>query len=209
MRKYNTQLPSIKLGEYGRNVQGLIDHCKTIPDRELRTRYAYTIIQVMADVFPEHSSVENRDNILWNHLARIANFELDIDYPVEIIQPQNIASKPTPIKAPQSNIKYRMYGKVIDQMLQKATMLPTPQERIRLFELCANMLKRNFHLVNKEADEDDDKIISDMIDYCGAQFQDEICQVYLYTAKELMENSQYDPAKLVEAKKKKKKKKKS
>lgn len=208
MRDYNTRLPQIQIDEYGRNVQNLIEYCKRIPERDKRTRYAYTIIEVMADVFPDNANIENRKTILWNHLARIANFELDIDYPVEIIKPESIASKPQPLSQPQRNIQFRMYGKVVEDMLMKATTLPTADERISLFEYCANLLKRNFHKVNKDADEDDDKIISDMINYCGPQFQEEICQVYLYSVKELMANEQYDPSKLVESKNKKKKKKK-
>ena len=35
--EYNTERPGIKLKEYGRNVQKLVDFIRTIPDKEKRT----------------------------------------------------------------------------------------------------------------------------------------------------------------------------
>jgi hypothetical protein len=69
-------------------------------------------------------------------------------------------------------------------------------------------MKRNFHLVNKDADEDNEKIISDLIGYAGPEYRDDIMQVYLYSTAELQKNDQFDPASLVVTPKKKKKKKK-
>ena len=45
---YNTQREKLKLPEYGRNVQIMINHAKTIEDREERNKAAETIINVMA-----------------------------------------------------------------------------------------------------------------------------------------------------------------
>ncbi|MBR0036360.1 MAG: DUF4290 domain-containing protein [Bacteroidales bacterium] len=208
MQQYNTQLPKIALPEYGRNVQKLIQYCKTIPDRTKRTKYAYTIVDIMADIYPEVGQVENGKRILWDHLALISNFELDIDYPYPILPKEELQSAPSPLKKAQTDIQYRMYGKVIEGMVEKARTLTDPAERIRLFELCANHMKRNFHLVNKDADEDNEKIISDLIGYAGPEFKDEIMQVYLYSTAELQKNDQFDPASLVVSTKKKKKKKK-
>lgn len=85
-----------------------------------------------------------------------------------------------------------------------------PDQRTRLFELCANHMKLHFHVTHPTADEDDDKIIHDLIDYTRGQYQDDIMKVYLYSIDELKKNTQFDPAALVvtPAKKKKKKKKK-
>lgn len=209
MQQYNTQLPKVTLPEYGRNVQKLIQYCKTIPDREKRTRYAYTIVDIMADLYPEIAQVVNGKRILWDHLALISNYELDIDYPYPITTKEEMISAPTPLQKAQSPIQFRMYGKIVEGMIEQAKLLDDKTERIRLFELCANQMKRNFHQVNKDADEDNEKIISDLIGYAGAQYRDEIMQVYLYSTAELQKNEQFDPASLVvETKKKKKKKKK-
>jgi len=207
MQKYNTQMQHISLPEYGRNVQNLVDYCKTIPDRTRRNRFAATIIGIMQDVCPEVGKGEEAERTLWDHLAMISNYELDIDYPFEIARKEE-GFRPNPIPVPQSSMRFRMYGRFVEQMIKKATTLPTPEERISLFEYCANHMKRNFHLTNPNTDEDDEKIISDVIGYAGEQFAEEIYQVFLFTTKELIENDQFDSSKLEEVKKKKKKKKK-
>ncbi|MDE5812591.1 MAG: DUF4290 domain-containing protein, partial [Muribaculaceae bacterium] len=43
MLTYNTQQKALKLPEYGRNIQQMIDHCLSIEDRDERTRCAGAI----------------------------------------------------------------------------------------------------------------------------------------------------------------------
>jgi hypothetical protein len=212
MQQYNTQMPQVKLPEYGRNLQELVSYCKTIPDREKRTRYAYGIVSIMGDLYPDADKVENLNEILWDHLALISNYELDIDYPVEIIPKDKLNDRPETLKNPQQqSIRWRMYGKTIEEMVEKACAMEDQEQRIRLFELCANHMKLHFHITHPSADEDDDKIIHDLIEYAHEQYKEDIYKVFLYSAKELQENTQYDSANLVvtPTKKKKKKKKKS
>lgn len=209
MQKYNTQLSAIKLPEYGRNLQQLVEFCKTIPERDKRTRYAYGIIDIMADIYPESAAVENSKQVLWDHLAIISNYELDIDYPFPILSKEKLDDRPDPLSNPQqAYIHWRMYGKVVEDMIAKAIEMDDAEQRVRLFELCANHMKLHFHKTHPNADEDDDKIIQDLLEYTHGQYKEEIYKVFLYTAKELQENTQYDPSSLVESKKKKKKKKK-
>lgn len=209
MQSYNTQLSAIKLPEYGRNLQQLVEYCKTIPDREKRTRYAYGIVEIMSDLCPESAAVENTKQMLWDHLAIISNYELDIDYPYPVLSQEKFIDRPEPLRNPQQpNIHWRIYGKVVEDMIKKATVMEDAAQRTRMFELCANHMKLHFHKTHPNADEDNDKIIRDLLEYTRGQFQEEISKIYLCTKKELQENIQYDPASLVENKKKKKKKKK-
>ena len=86
MLTYNTQLKKLKLPEYGRNIQQIIDYCCTIEDREERTRCAYSIIQIMGSLFPQLGDEADYKHKLWDHLAIMSDFKLDIDYPYEIIK---------------------------------------------------------------------------------------------------------------------------
>lgn len=210
MQKYNTQLPAVKLPEYGRNVQQLVAYCLTIPDREKRTRYAYGIVSIMADIYPEADKVENLQQILWDHLALLSDYKLDIDFPVQIIPQSTLAERPQPLSNPQSHqpIRWMMYGKVVEDMVAEAIQMEDREQRIRLLELCANHMKLHFHNTHPNADEDDDKIIQDLVRYTGETYREDVYQVFLYTAKELKENNQYDPNHLVISNKKRKKKKK-
>lgn len=209
MQKYNTQRPPVKLPEYGRNVQELVNYCLTIPDRAKRTRYAYGVVSIMGDLYPNADQVENLQQILWDHLAILSDYKLDIDYPIEVTSQTTLEDRPLPLSNPQQGyIRWRVYGKVVEDMVQKACTLTDREQRLRLFELCANHMKLHFHNTHPNADEDDDKIIQDLDEYTGHRFSEEVYQVFLFSAKELKENLQYDPARLVEAARKKKKKKK-
>lgn len=207
MQEYNTQLPNIKLPEYGRNVQMLVNYCKTIPDRERRNACARTIVSIMGDLYPDLAEVSGRKNILWDHLALISNFELDIDYPCEIMKPEALDTKPEPLHNTQQRIDNRIYGKRMEELVAIARTIPDQSERIRLFELIGNQMKRNFHDTYRNASEDDNKIVQDLVYYAGEEFREDIMQIYMQDVKDLAKNEQYDPAKLVESKKKKKKKK--
>jgi len=50
--EYNTSRPGIKLKEYGRNVQKLVDYIRTIPDKEKRTELAHTLIELIKQLSP-------------------------------------------------------------------------------------------------------------------------------------------------------------
>ena len=78
------------LPEYGRNIQNMVDYCVTIQDREERKRCANTIINIMGNMFPHLRDVNDFKHILWDHLAIMADFKLDIDYPYEIIKKENL-----------------------------------------------------------------------------------------------------------------------
>lgn len=212
MQKYNTQLTAVRLPEYGRKLQELVAYCLTIPDRQKRTRYAYGIVSIMGDLYPNADKVDNLQQILWDHLALLSNYDLDIDYPVQITPRETIEDRPQPLPNPQTPyIHWRIYGKVVEDLVEKACQIEDREQRLRLLELCANHMKLQFHVTHPNADEDDNKIIQDLDTYTGHRFHDDVYQVFLYSAKELLENHQYDPAKLAvtPSKKKKKKKKKA
>lgn len=208
MQKYNTSLKKIQLPEYGRNIENLIKFCKTIPDREKRTRYAYGIVEFMSRVKNEDNPTESMMQVYWDHLALLSNFELDIDYPYEVIHKENLDSKPEPLDMNSQRIKFRQYGLIEEKIINEAQKIEDEEERIRLFEFCANHMKLQFHLANKDAEEDDEKIIHDLMEYVDSRYFDDCRKVILLPANELLENNQYDAALIVASTSKKKKKKK-
>ena len=109
--QYNTQLKKLLLPEYGRNVQQMVDHCLTIKDRAERTRCANTIINIMGNLFPHLRDVDDFKHKLWDHLAIMSDFKLDIDYPYEIIRKENLYTRPEKIPYRLTPIRYRNYGK--------------------------------------------------------------------------------------------------
>ena len=97
MLTYNTQLKKLVLPEYGRNIQQMVDHCVTIEDRAERTRCAYSIIEIMGNLFPNLRDENDFKHKLWDHLAIMSDFKLDIDYPCDVITEENLGSEPTKV----------------------------------------------------------------------------------------------------------------
>ena len=133
--KYNTEEKKLVMPEYGRNIQNMVDYCITIQDREERKRCANTIINIMGNMFPHLRDVNDFKHILWDHLAIMADFKLDIDYPYEIVKKEDLYSRPPRIPYNNSRIRYRHYGKTLEKMIQKATEFEPGMEKDLLIKL--------------------------------------------------------------------------
>ncbi len=159
--KYNTQEKRLALPEYGRNIQNMVDYCVTIPDRGERKRCADTIINIMGNMFPHLRDVNDFKHILWDHLAIMSDFSLDIDYPYEVIKKEDLYNRPQKLPYTQSRIMYKHYGKNLEDMIKKATTYANGEEREQLIRMLANHMKKSFLTWNKEV-VDDRKIFKDL-----------------------------------------------
>ena len=159
--KYNTQKRSLALPEYGRNIQNMVDHCITIPDREERKRCADTIINIMGNMFPHLRDVNDFKHILWDHLAIMSDFSLDIDYPYKVVKREDLYIRPQKLPYTSGRIAYKHYGKNLENMIKKAVEYKEGEEREQLVRLLANHMKKSFLTWNKEV-VDDPKIFKDL-----------------------------------------------
>lgn len=82
--EYNTKKSPLKMRAYGRNVQSMVEECMKLDSREMRQAYAKRIVTAMSIV--SQQSLRNKENFvkIWNHLAQLSDYQLDIDYPCEI-----------------------------------------------------------------------------------------------------------------------------
>ena len=76
---YNTQREKLVLPEYGREIQQMVDYAVGLKDRAERQRCAETIVAIMDRMFPENKGTEDHERKLWDHLALMSAFKLDID----------------------------------------------------------------------------------------------------------------------------------
>jgi len=158
---YNTQLKRLQLPEYGRNIQRMVDHALTIEDKDERARCVQTIISIMGNLFPHLRDVPDFKHKLWDHLAIMSQFKLDIDYPYEVIQPEKLYSKPERVPYSSNRIKVRHYGKFLEDLIDKAVAMEDGPERTRLIELMANHMKKSILSSTRETVEDQ-KIYDDL-----------------------------------------------
>src|SRR5574344_3033678 len=104
---YNSSRKQLILPEYGRNIQNMVDHIMTIEDRETRNLAAQSLIDVMGNLFPYLRDVADFKHKLWDHLAIMSDFKLDIDYPYEVVNKENLEVKPDRIPYSEGKIKLR------------------------------------------------------------------------------------------------------
>lgn len=158
---YNTQRKRMALPEYGRNVQKMIDHIKTIDDRAERNRAARTIIQIMGNLNPHLRDVGDFKHKLWDHLALIADFELDIDSPYPVPEKVKFVEKPNQVGYTQGNIRFLHYGHIIELMIEAAAKMEDGDEKEHLTTLIVNQMKKAYITWNR-SQVADEVIINDL-----------------------------------------------
>ena len=159
--EYNTNAKRLALPEYGRNIQNMVDHCLTIDNKNERNRCAHTIIHIMGNMFPHLRDVNDFKHILWDHLAIMADFNLDVDYPYEVLKKENLYQRPPHVSYKDSKIIYRHYGQMLERIIDKATVLEEGEEKEALVHLIANQMKKSFIIWNKDS-VDNRKILKDL-----------------------------------------------
>ena len=170
---YNTQRERIKLNEYGREIQQMVDYCVSIPDREERQACAEAIIDTMRKMNPSDQNINDRMQTLWDHLALMSDFKLDIDYPVEITTAEQMASKPEPVAYPNTRIPVRHYGRALFELFDTLKTMEPGEERDTLVRMTANQMKRCL-LLWGHGNGDDEKVADDL-----ARFTDGVIQLDL------------------------------
>ncbi len=157
---YNSQRKKLPLPEYGRNIQNMVEYVMTIEDRETRNKHAQTVIDVMGNLYPYLRDVAEFKHKLWDHLAIMTDFKLDIDYPYDPPSPDILTEKPNQVPYSQNRIKYKHYGRTMELLIEKAAELEG-EEKEAMIELLANHMKKSYLAWNKDAVEDD-KIFKDL-----------------------------------------------
>ncbi|MFO7851577.1 MAG: DUF4290 domain-containing protein [Bacteroidota bacterium] len=158
---YNTQRKRMALPEYGRNIQKMVDYIKTIEDREERTQAARTVIQIMGNINPNLRDSGDVKHKLWDHLAIIADFELDIDSPYPPPAKEVLQEKPKEIGYKKGEVKYLHYGRIIEMMIEEASRMEEGKEKDYLVMLIANQMKKASATWNR-SQVNDDIILSDL-----------------------------------------------
>lgn len=141
-----------------------------IEDREKRTRTAEFIVNVMAQMNPKVKESSDYRQKLWDHLFIISDFKLDVDSPFPPPSQEVLHSKPRQFKNQQLSIRYRHYGKYIQQIIEKASLFEEGPEKEALIKTIANHLKKSYLNWNKNT-VDDDVILSNLAELSGSRLR--------------------------------------
>lgn len=140
---YNSTRDKLKLPEYGRLVQSMVEYALSIKDKRERQAYAEAIVQVMIGLNPKMSDVPDFRHKIWDHLALMADYKLDIDYPFEITKQEVKRNHPPKLSYPKTHIRFRHYGRLVEKAMENLNNMDDGKTRDEYVRLLANRMKRN------------------------------------------------------------------
>jgi hypothetical protein len=153
--EYNTARPDLKIPEYGRNVQRMVDYCLSIEDRDHRNKVAQSIIDVIGNLNPHLRDVPDFKHKLWDHLFIMSDFKLDVDSPYPIPTPSTFEDKPDKVNYPDTINRFRHYGHIVRKMVDYAAQLEEGELKEGLVISIANQMKKSYLMWNKDTVDDD------------------------------------------------------
>lgn len=147
--------------EYGRNVQKMVAHALTIEDREERNKCVNAILETMSNLFPYLKQQEAYQQKIYDHLAIMSDFKLDIDWPYGTPVPEEITLKPDKVRYPTSS-RLPHYGRMIDLLVQHAIEEQDSGQQNYQINIIANIMKRDLLVFNKDQDVSAERIEHDL-----------------------------------------------
>lgn len=162
------QSRGIILKEYGRNIQKIVEYLLTIEDREKRSRYAYTLIELMKQINPniKEVAIESAQKI-WDHLYIMSDFKLDVDSEYPMPEKSILGKKPMTVDYNTHNLKFKHYGKNVELLIKQAIELEDPEEKEAAILFIGKLMKRFYAAWNKENIED--QLIAQQLEYISNQ----------------------------------------
>lgn len=206
--EYNTQRQKLTISDYGRHVVKMIDYAKQLESKEERNHMANTIIDVMAHLNPKIKERTDYRHILWDHLMMMANYDFDVDCPYPINRDEASSFHPNQLRYSDNNIRYRHYGRTLQDMIRVVAEMPDSEERDILTSQIAQNMKRQYLQWNRDT-VDDDLITEQLLELSDGRLH--LPEGFQYTdTKEILDAIAGNQPKSAtgEGKKKKKKKKK-
>jgi len=159
--EYNTARPGIILKEYGRNVQKLIEYIRNLPSKEKRTELAATLIELILQLNPTIREQGDDPQRMWDDLYIIADFDLDVNNPYPVPERDILFKKPRRMDYPQTDVRFKHYGKNIERLVKEAVKLEDAQEREDAIIYLGKLMKTFYANWNKEP-LDDSVILRDI-----------------------------------------------
>lgn len=168
--EYNAEKEKLKIPEYGRNIQNLIYHAKTIEDQKEQQIFIEEIVELMKKMkIGNKVSPEYKDKI-WMHVYKIADYELTAIPPNGIIpEPKPADFKPEKLNYPTSEKHFRHYGHFIHSLIDKAIELEPSLKKDQFVALIGAYMKLAYKTWNPEHYVNDKIIMQELYEMSNKQ----------------------------------------
>lgn len=160
--EYNTHHEKMTLPEYGRGVQKMVDHIKTIEDRAKRTEQAKAVVSVMEILNPAIHGQQNWEHTLWDHLFVIAGYDLDIDAPYPMPERKDIEARPAVVPIQKKPIKATHYGRNIESIIELIVEREDGEQKTAMIRDLAIYMRTQYLIWNKDT-VSEETILNDIV----------------------------------------------
>ena len=147
---YNTQREPLNISEYGRIIQDYVTHLQTLPSKDERTRWVSGLVEVMTTLNPNLKQQTDYEKVLWGYVHQISGFRLDVDAPFPLPTKEEKAEKPGQIGYFDSVIRFRFYGRNLQNMIEEAASIEDEELRQDLVDLIASFMYNSCKIWNNE-----------------------------------------------------------
>ncbi len=183
--EYNTSRKKLVLPEYGRNIQKMVKLAKAEPDQEKKNTMAKAIIAIMGNMNPHLRDIADFKHKLWDHLAIISEFDLDIESPYELPEIETLMEKPEKVPYKDKQAKFKHYGQTLEKMVAVAVDMEDGELKNILIQLIANHMKKSYLTWNKET-VNDELIFKDLKVISGGRIDLNTNETILTETKEIL-----------------------
>ena len=164
---YNTSRDYLIQKEYGRNIQKLVKHVRSIENREERTANAYTLVELMKQINPTMKESPEYNQKVWDDLYIISRFDLDVDGPYKMPEREAIGKRPKPMGYNNYNIKIKHYGRNIEILINQAIELEGEEQEAAFVYI--GKLMKSFQLIWNKDTVDDALILKNIEQLSGGK----------------------------------------
>lgn len=161
--QYNTKHRNIRIQEYGRHVQNMVDYATTIEDKKERQKVAEEIVNIMINMTDPGNKSGDSLAKAWKHIFFMSENELDVDVPegVEVSETKELFVH-EPMEYPQMDIDFKHYGLNVQKMLKKAQEMENPEHREAYVKLIGSYMKMAYRTWHREQFVNDEIIKNDI-----------------------------------------------
>lgn len=149
--EYKVSNTPLKLREYGRNIQMMVEQAKLIDNDEIRNVLVHEIVRIMTNLNPQWKDIQDYRQKVWDHLYYLADFNINVDSDFPMPDPETFKSRPVESMGyHMGKPRFRQYGKNVDLMIEKAVEMEDGPEKDALITLIANIMR--MHLKYEDRD---------------------------------------------------------
>ena len=150
-KDYNTTRSKLRMSEYGRHVQDMIEYVTSIPDKDKRNEQIKAVVSVMGALQPQLKDMADYKHKLWDHVHYISDYKIDIDSPFPVPERESINAKPQPIPLERRPIRLNCYGRNIQNMIDLIAQRPDDDVKKHMIKVIASYMKQQYLIWNKDS----------------------------------------------------------